>query len=112
MQRLGKVSSICTNFVAPKVVDASGKPVKACGVIKLDWKWHPKATRNHVCQFYVLPDSDHLDVLFGVDYIISEKLLQVNELALAPLVEYKKLKKGELTPQSYLFRSLHVSHMD
>lgn len=103
---------ISTDFIPPKVVDASGMPVKACGVINLDWKWYPRATRNHVCQFYVLPNSDHLDVLFGVDYIVSERLLQVNELALAPLVEYKKLKKGESTPPSYLFRSLHVSHMD
>ncbi|KAI1457861.1 hypothetical protein F4805DRAFT_474762 [Annulohypoxylon moriforme] len=95
VDRLGKLSLISTNFVSPQVVEVSGRPVSACGVIDLDWKWHPNGTRNHTCQFHVLPDSDHLDVLFGVEYIISESLLQVNELALAPLVEYKKQKKDD-----------------
>lgn len=97
VQRLGKISSISTEFVPPKVVEASGRPVTACGVINLDLKWHPQATRNHVCPFYVFPHSDHIDVLFGVEYIASEGLLQVNELALAPLVKHKE-NKGELTP--------------
>ncbi|RYC54082.1 hypothetical protein CHU98_g12127 [Xylaria longipes] len=95
VERLGKLSSISTEFVLPEVVEASGGPVSACGVIDLEWKWHPQATRNHVCQFYVFPRSSHLDVLFGVEYIVSERLLQVNELALAPLVKQKKSKKED-----------------
>ncbi|KAI0529929.1 hypothetical protein GGR58DRAFT_495201 [Xylaria digitata] len=95
VERLGKLSSISTEFIPPEVVEASGGPVSACGVIDLDWKWHPQATRNHVCQFYVFPFSSHLDVLFGVEYIVSERLLRVNELALAPLVKHKKSKKED-----------------
>ncbi|KAI3320626.1 hypothetical protein HD806DRAFT_547173 [Xylariaceae sp. AK1471] len=84
VERLGKLSSFSTEFVPPEVVEASGGPVSACGVIDLDWKWHPQATRNHVCQFYVFPFSSHLDVLFWL-----------NELALAPLVKHKKSKKED-----------------
>ncbi|KAI1124035.1 hypothetical protein F5Y10DRAFT_250548 [Nemania abortiva] len=95
VERLGKLSSISTEFVPPEVIEASGGPVSACGVVDLDWKWHPQATRNHVCRFYVFPSSDHLDVLFGVEYIVSERLLQVNELALTPLVKEDKSKGGK-----------------
>lgn len=95
VQHLGKLSLISTDFIPPGVVEASGRPVSACGVIDLEWKWHPKATRTHVCQFYVLPQSDYLDVVFGVEYIESERLILVNESAFVTLVEHKKSKKGE-----------------
>lgn len=96
VQRLGKLSSISTEFIPPEVVEASGRPISPCGVIELEWKWHPKGTRNHLCQFYVFaPESDYLDVVFGVEYIESERLIQVNELAFLTLVEHKKSKKSK-----------------
>ncbi|KAI1411524.1 hypothetical protein F5Y13DRAFT_165166 [Hypoxylon sp. FL1857] len=95
VKRLGMLSLISTEFVSPKLFEASGAIVRASGVVNLNWKWHPQSTRIHSGQFYVLPHSDHLDVLFGVEYIKSERLLQVNELALIPLVQHKKSKKGD-----------------
>ncbi len=94
VQRLGKLSSISTGFAPPEIVEASGRPIRACGVINLEWGWHPRRCRVHECQFYILPNSSHLDVLFGVEYITSENLLIVNESAIAPLLEHKKLKEG------------------
>ncbi|KAI1173337.1 hypothetical protein F4777DRAFT_453420 [Nemania sp. FL0916] len=95
VDHLGMSSSISTEFVPPKVVEVSGGSVTACGVVDLDWKWYPQATRTHVCRFFVFPFSDHLDVLFGVEYIMFEKLLQVNESAFAPLVKDKKSKSEQ-----------------
>lgn len=106
MERLGKQSLIGTEFIPPEIFDASGRPVRACGVIDLEYKWHPRGTRNHVDQFYVFPQSGHLDVVFGRDYIVSERLLQVNELAFLTLVEHKKSKKGELA----LFFQSHIAY--
>jgi hypothetical protein len=93
---LGKESTISSDFVSPELTDAGGHDVVPCGVIDLDWKWHPRGTRVHQCRFYVFSTSDHLDVLFGVEYIVNEGLLIVNESAMAPLTEHKKLTKGEL----------------
>ncbi|KAH8884090.1 hypothetical protein GQ53DRAFT_846441 [Thozetella sp. PMI_491] len=95
VQRLGKLSQISTNFTPPQLVEASGRPIRACGVIKLNWKWQPRGTRTHECQFYVFPGSMHLDVLFGVDFILSENLLRVDESVIVPLVEHKKPNKAE-----------------
>lgn len=96
VQRLGMASLVSTSFEPPNIVDASGRPVSACGVINLNWTWYPGGTRNHECQFYVLANADHLDVIFGVEYIVSENLLQVNESAILPLLEHKKLKRGTM----------------
>ncbi|GAW23978.1 hypothetical protein ANO14919_135570 [Xylariales sp. No.14919] len=95
VERLGMLSSISTKFVPPEVVDANGRPVTPCGVVNLTWKWHPDGIRVHDCRFYVLPSSDHLDVVFGAEYIESKRLLQVNEQAFLMLVPHKKSKKGE-----------------
>ncbi len=97
VKSLGKVSSVSSKFTPPEIVDASGQPIQACGKIELNWKWYPRGTRTHTCQFYVFPDSKHLDVLFGIDFIVSENLLRVNESVMLPLVVHKKLKKGSLS---------------
>ena len=105
VQRLGKLSSISFDFVPPHIVDASGRLVLACGVIDLRWRWHPHGCRFHECQFYILPDSSHLDILFGVQYIVSENLVFVNESAMVPLVQHKKAKKSKSISASI---GLHV----
>jgi hypothetical protein len=93
VQRLGKEPAISLDFVSPGLSDANGHDVVPCGVIDLHWKWH-RGTRIHECRFYVFSTSDHLDVLFGVEYIVKEGLITVNESAMAPLTEHKKLTKG------------------
>jgi len=86
---------VTTDFEPPEVIDANGRPVHACGVVDLTWQWHPRGTRIYECPFYVLPDSEYLDVLFGVDSIVSMNLIQANPSAIVTLVEHKKLKEGE-----------------
>ncbi|KAK0721754.1 hypothetical protein B0T26DRAFT_673542 [Lasiosphaeria miniovina] len=83
------------NWISKRLVrDASGRLIQACGLITLAWKWHdPRGIRVHECQFYVFPESPHLDVLFGAQYIVSGDLLRVNESAILPFVEHKKRPK-------------------
>ncbi|KAJ3555624.1 hypothetical protein NPX13_g10320 [Xylaria arbuscula] len=95
VERLERSSSISTEFEPPEIIEASGRPVKHCGVVKLEWKWFPRGTRVHEDRFYVVPSSDHLDVVFGAEFIVSEKLLEVNEMAFLPLVRDKKSKKAD-----------------
>ncbi|KAK3369654.1 ankyrin repeat-containing domain protein [Lasiosphaeria ovina] len=84
VERLGKAHLISARLDLPQ----------ACGIISLAWKWHdPRGIRVHECQFYVFPESPHIDVLFGAKYIMSEDLLRVNESAILPLVEHKKKPK-------------------
>jgi len=40
--------------------------------------------------------SDHLDVLLGVEYIVKEKLLSVNDDALLPLTQHQSVRAGKL----------------
>ncbi|KAK1764166.1 hypothetical protein QBC33DRAFT_548251 [Phialemonium atrogriseum] len=96
VQRLGMASLICPSFESLNMVDANGRPVSAGGVITLTWRWFPKGTRSYESQFYVLPNSDHLDVIFGVEYIEAENLLHVNESAMLPLVEDNRLDRGDM----------------
>jgi len=95
VQRLGKSAQLSTDLAPPDVVEASGRPVIACGIVDLTWQWHPRGTRIYESAFYVLPDSDHIDVLFGVDAIVAMNLVQANQSIIAPLVEHKKLNKGK-----------------
>jgi hypothetical protein len=94
VKRLGKASSISPDFTAPGIGDASGHSITAIGIIELDWKRHPRGNRVHTGKFYVFPASDQFDVLFGVQYIVQEKLLLVNDDAMAPLLEHKKLNNS------------------
>jgi len=95
VERLGKTHLISTPPYLPQVCEASGRLIQARGIIHLTWKWHdPRGLRNHDCQFYVFPESPHLDVVFGVKYIVAEGLIRFNESAILPLVEHKPAKKG------------------
>ncbi|KAK0716147.1 hypothetical protein B0H67DRAFT_554516 [Lasiosphaeris hirsuta] len=96
VERLGMMHLISTPPHLPQACDASGRLIQARGVIDLPWKWHdPRGIRVHECQFYIFPNSTHLDVVFGVEYIVAEDLLRVNESAILPLVEHKPTKKGD-----------------
>ena len=97
VEQLGKESSISPNFKGMDLRDVNGRDVVPSGVINLHWKWHPRGTRTHQCIFYVFSttESDHLDVLFGVEYIVKEGLITVNESVMAPLTQHKKLTKGK-----------------
>jgi len=41
VDRLGMVSSISADFTPPELVDASGRSIRACGVIRLHWNGCP-----------------------------------------------------------------------
>ena len=95
VERLGRSNEISEVKEKPHVQDASGREMVVCGTITLPWKWSNKATRWHEGHFFVMASSDHLDVLFGVEYIVSENLVSFNSSSITPLTEHKKLKPGE-----------------
>ena len=53
----------------------------------------------HQCEFYVFPfpESDHLDIIFGADYIRVEKLLTIQERSFSPLTRDRKETEGNIT---------------
>lgn len=95
VQELGKLKDILPAYIPPAIFDANGNTVPAAGVISLTWRWqHRRVTRTSRCEFYVLAESDHIDVIFGQDYIASHNLLRINEYAFLPMVQHKKFTKG------------------
>lgn len=92
---MGKLEDISDDIVQPTVFDANGNPVHAAGVITLTWRWQPRrqTTRTHHSQFYVFAESDHIDVVFGGDYITSHNLMSINEYAFLPMVTRSPMVK-------------------
>lgn len=91
----------------PGLLDASGNAIRASQSIELSWKWLSNDRYGHqkwrTSNFYILPPrSDHIQVLFGTDYIREHKLVQFNEPApLAPLTANQALTSSKLsTPLS------------
>ena len=95
VQEYGLSSLVLTDLELPEFVDASGNLMQACGAIDLTWRWYLEGTRNYTCRFYVLPDSDHLDVVFGAEFISRNKLLLVNKPRMLILVEKKKIDSSK-----------------
>lgn len=81
MERLGRLHEISHDYEPPNLTDAGGHEVVAYGIILLQWKWIPHGTQIHECKFFVL-GSPNVDVVFGVDYIMSEGLFSINEWAM------------------------------
>lgn len=99
MNRLDKLASISKSFTPPDVSEASGKSVSVIGTIELEWK-RSRGNSIHQTQFYVYSTTGEIDVIFGVEYIVKERLLEIRDNALIPLIPHKKAKKGEFN--SYL----------
>ncbi|KAL9628052.1 MAG: hypothetical protein Q9204_006146 [Flavoplaca sp. TL-2023a] len=95
VKRLGMQAKISQEFESPALTDAGGRPIVACGIIPLQWKWRSKGIRVHECNFFVFPESDHLDVIFGVDYILAAKLITVNDGAMTPMTAHNKATPAE-----------------
>ncbi|KAL8852747.1 MAG: hypothetical protein Q9221_002377 [Calogaya cf. arnoldii] len=96
VKRLGREHKVSQDYEPPNLTDASGNDVVACGIIRLHWKWSPHGTRVHECDFFVFPGTPNLDVVFGVDYILSEGLVTVNEKAMYPMTAHQKATPGRL----------------
>jgi len=52
--------------------------------------WGPEGTKVFDCKFFVFTNSDHLDVIFGVEYIIAQGLIDTPRDVIAPLTPHKK----------------------
>jgi len=90
VDRLGKGEDISEEFHPPIVRDVSGHEVASCGTISLEWMWGPEGTKVFDCKFFVFTNSDHLDVIFGVEYIIAQGLIDTPRDVIAPLTPHKK----------------------
>ncbi|KAL8980411.1 MAG: hypothetical protein Q9205_004497 [Flavoplaca limonia] len=95
VQRLRMQDRISLEFESPALTDAGGRAIVACGIISLQWKWSPIGTRVHECQFFVFPGSRHLDVIFGVHYILAAGLITVNEGPMTPMTAHNKATPAE-----------------
>ncbi|KAL8653798.1 MAG: hypothetical protein Q9226_003698 [Calogaya cf. arnoldii] len=95
VKRLGREHKVSKDYEPPNLTDAGGNDVVACGIIRLHWKWSPHGTRVHECDFLVFPGTPNLDVVFGVDYILSEGLVTVNEKAMYPMTAHQKATPAE-----------------
>lgn len=94
VERLRWQRKISQDYAPPNLTDAGGHPVVACGIISLQWKWSPQGTRVHDCKFFIFRESPYLDVVFGVDYIVSEGLLTINEKAMLTMTAHNKATSG------------------
>ena len=95
VERLGMSALVSTDFESFDMVQASGMSLRGSGVVNITWRWRTQqATRNYECPFYVFPESDHLDAVFGVEYIVSQNLVAVNELIMLPLIPHTKINVG------------------
>ena len=99
VEDLNRTHEIIANSNPPFLIDGSGHRVISHGSIWLDWKWTRGGTTLKQCEFYIFPPgSDHLDVIFGAEFIKSEKLFSINEGAFLPLVKHRKETDGNITP--------------
>ena len=110
VERLGKQNAILQKYEPPSVQDANGQEMPACGVVTLQWKWSNYGTRVYDGEFFVMPGSQHLDVVFGVEYIVREGLIYFNGGSIAPLTAHKKLKPGGSTLLIPSFEFTSTSH--
>ena len=107
VERLGRQHEISQDYNPPDVLDANGHPVVACGIISLQWKWSPRGTRVHECSFLVFSESDHLDVIFGAEYLESKGLVFVNESAMTPMTAHNKTTTGKPDRQHITIFLMH-----
>lgn len=89
VERSGRQHEISHDYEPPNLIDAGGHEVVACGIISLQWKWSPRGTRIHECKFFVW-QSPSVDVIFGVDYIVSEGLITINERNMLVMLAHNK----------------------
>ena len=98
VERLGMSALVPTDFESFDMVQASGRSLRANGVVNITRRRRTQqATINYECPFYVFPESDHLDGVFGVEHIVSQNLVVVNESLMLPLIQHTKINVGKST---------------
>lgn len=90
VERLGKTSEILGVNNPPSLKAVSGHSITPYGILSLDWRWNETGNRVHRCDFYVFPESDHLDIIFGAEYIAAEDLVTVPVCSFSPLTQHRK----------------------
>lgn len=95
---MGKEISEVNN--PPSLSAANGHSITPCGSISLDWRWNETGNRLHRGDFYVFPESNHLDVIFGAEYIAAKKLLTIQDRSFSPLTRDRKETHSNFTLSS------------
>ena len=102
MEELERTNEIVVDGNCSNLIDGSGNCITSHGSILLDWKWDRGGAILKQFRFFILPpESDHLDVVLGAEFIKSEKLFSINEGAFLPLVKHRKETDGSATPSHY-----------
>ena len=92
---LGKEKKIFQDYAPPSLQDVNGHDVVSCGIIPVEWWWSPDRKWMFDCEFFVFADSDQFDVLFGVEYFVTNGLLGIPKDVMAHLIEYTRLSIGK-----------------
>ncbi|KAG4443098.1 hypothetical protein IFR05_001424 [Cadophora sp. M221] len=81
---------------APVMLAVNGEKVPSLGSITLDWKVTNVGTRIFTTSFFLVK-ADHLDVIFGAQFLFSEGVIQIaiNKNAFAPFVKHSEPSQEE-----------------
>jgi len=77
---------------APKLKDANGKPFEAIGQVALHWQFHGHTYAKWFSGTFCVTESNHIQVIFGLYYIVEKRLVSVNNDMMIPLISDKKIK--------------------
>lgn len=88
--------------------DANGNKLEVLGSISLHWKW-VGGTQAHEDTFQVLQPKV-FDVIVGVQYIVSNDLLTLNEKNMMPMIAHQKVTICQSLPYASASISCQVEN--
>ena len=97
VKELGLQGQISFHLPPLTLRQGSGHLVTSCGSILLHWKW-ASGMRIHHDHFFVAPEWDEIDVVFGKRYLDKNQHLTVNEESFLLLTAHKNMTSGRSIP--------------
>lgn len=90
--KLGMESQINRGSPSSDTYGFTGERISSEGTIAFQWMLHDGKTVHEPVTFHVSPNSLDMDMIFGVPYIVENKLLFSNRDRMLPLLEHRKIK--------------------
>ena len=81
----------------PCLRDVHSGDVNAYGSILLEWRLYD-GTTVHESSFFVFDDSNHWDVIIGVETLVRMEIVVSNRGVLLPMMAHQKLNLGQSMP--------------
>lgn len=97
MERLGYVPAPLAGAheSLPIMRCACGQLLPTSGAINLYWRIHPNGTKVFCTLYYVVPGSDHLDLVVGEKTLDREGLVIPNPSPIITLTQHEREKKSK-----------------